>query len=445
MKEKINNFLITPYYILTLAIITIISWTFNLQLYGLIIICFLFIYNLLANKDTSPILPLIMFSSIIYSTSFKYININLLLWILTPIIIFSFIFYFIKNKTKLKKGKYFYGLLIAAIGLSLGGLFYDKLFTHFLTVSLLSFLIVFLYVFFYSTSNIDNFKKILLNTFLGVVFIVLSQIIIYYIKSDNYLHDLLTKNINLGWGNSNNAAFLLNILLPVAFLLSIKSKYSCLFLFLAFLQMLGIIFTLSRGNFVVGSIFFVLLSIIGLKNTKYKVNYIICLGVILLTSIILIFSNIESINIIKERLISYGLDDNGRFSLWQKGVNDFLISPIFGVGFYKDFITVDNLPLLYHNTIFQIIASLGLFGALSFILFFVQRYTIPFINYNTSNLFMFAIILISALYGLIDGNFTFIYNAFIVIFTYIVIEREKDTYNLFRKLKNTQKQKTAIN
>jgi O-antigen ligase len=351
-----------------------------------------------------------------------------------PFVLISMILYFVINKPEIKTGKFFYGLLFGAVGLSLGGLLYDGDITHFLTVGALSFLIVFLYVFFNSTTDAENFKSILIKSAVGVIFVVLAQILIYYVKTEDFIGEIVNKSINLGWGNSNNAAFILCVLLPVTFLLSIKYKFGFIFVFLAYLQIIGIIFTLSRGNFLIAALIFAALAVVSFIKSKNKWLYAGSIAILAIITIALIFGNIESINVIKDEFFQNGFDDNGRFELFQKAIEDFKLSPLFGVGFYKDFKFEDNLPLFYHNTPLQILASLGVFGSLCFVLFFIQRYMLPLKNFNLSNFYIFSVILITAGYGLIECNFTMIYNAFIVIGSYLIIEREKDTVNVFRRL-----------
>lgn len=427
-KNFIAKFFNSVYYIIFLTIIAFLCWYFNNYIISAIIFAVIIILILIFSKDTTPMIPPIMLSPYLFSENAIDIDITLLVLIFAPIITGAFIFYIIKNKPSFKNGKFLFGLLLAVPALSIGGLLFDKNIINNIIVFLSSSLIVFLYTFFSGTVSV-NYKKTLLNSITAIVILLLLQIFSYYFRVEDINYAIINKHIHLGWGNSNNVGLVLSMLLPLTFYKSLSNRF---FVLLAFLQYTGILFSLSRGNILFSGIFFVILLVFCIITNKDKILYLIMITLSFAIILFLVIFFKQYFTSVYNELSSLLLDDNGRFALFAESIESFKLNPLFGTGFYYKY---DIIPYWYHNTLLQILASMGIIGSLLFIPFFYQRYVVILKNFNKSNFFMLCSILLSALYGLVDCNFFFIYNAFLTIFIYLVIEKETDTKDIFKKLK----------
>ena len=64
-----------------------------------------------------------------------------------------------------------------------------------------------------------------------------------------------------------------------------------------------------------------------------------------------------------------GFSDNGRYALWRQAFDNFLASPMFGrgfCGFDVDTAVFGPLPKQAHNTVIQLLSSMGLVGLFSY-------------------------------------------------------------------------------
>ena len=111
-------------------------------------------------------------------------------------------------------------------------------------------------------------------------------------------------------------------------------------------------------------------------------------------------------------LLSAFFSDNGRFELWQSGIESFLSSPVFGMGFYgikfteETFVTAEFLPTMAHNTVVQLLGCMGLFGFLCY-LFYRIATVIPFVKRpSVEKSFIGMSVLVLLLESLLD-NFIF--------------------------------------
>lgn len=429
IKKNVEKFFNSPFYIPLLLAVTLTCWNLQQDAAGVAILCFFAVLTLVCGRDSSPLVPIAMFATAIFSRPAVQLDINLMLYIVSPPLLLSIIYHVIAYKPRLKAGKYFWGLLLAAIGLSLGGLLFDSVISHFLTVAGMGFLTLFLYVFFFSTAK--NFKRFAIDGFTALSLLIIFQVALYYIKAPDFEIAFRTKRIDLGWGNSNNAGLVLSMLLPVTFYKCTEKKWSVLFLLAAIAQYIAVLFTLSRGNMLFGGLMFVPLLIITFFFCKSRPLYLSCLAAAGAAALAVILFAPEFFATVSGKLTSLDLDDNGRFELFVQAFDDFKLNPLFGVGFFHNY---DVIPNWYHNTVLQVIGSLGIVGTLAFIPFFYQRYVMVFKKFNLCNFYMLCAVVLSALYGLVDCNFFFIYNAIFTVFIYIIIESETRTTDIVARL-----------
>lgn len=439
----LNRFFNHFIFIAIFAMITFFCWYNSREMAGISIMLIAAILVFLCCNDPSPLVPLVCFASIIFSTSGHKLDLEKVLYPIAPFLIIGFLYFIIKNKTAFVGGKYFWGLLLGAIGTSLGGLFYRFLPFEVTMVTAVSFGLVLLYVFF--STYTKNLKPILFNTMIAMSLVIMLQTLVFYMRCPDIEEAIYFKSLDLGWGASNTIGLYLSMFLPVYFYYAAKAKtFGFVFVLLAVIQFGVIVASLSRGNMLFSFLFFPVLLFSSYKQAKNKLSIFIGFLISLLVGIFLIFLLWEYAQDIIERLIAINFQGQTRITRYELAFRDFKRNPIFGISFFYH--QEYGLPFWYHNTILQLIGSLGIFGMAMFIPFFVQRYYLAMKYFNYSNFTMICIIILSALYAFIDVNFFLITNAILTIFIYCAMEKETDTINLFKvsfykqpKCKETEK------
>lgn len=422
----------SPYYTALIGISAFLIWYFDITAAGIFLFAAIFATVLLLFKDTTFLIPLIILCTFMISEQAAFFDYDIILYIVMPILVISFVVYFILKRPKLIKGKFFYGFLLASLAMVTGGIGFDYNIVNVMSVAGLSFAAFFVYIFFNSTGG-EDLKRAVLDSFIAVVIVILLQIFVYYIRGENFIVIVTYKYINVGWGISNNMAFVLSMLLPITFYRALNSKHYIFYLVLAIIQYAGIVLTMSRGNIIFGGLAFAVLFIICFKKTKEKYNYMIIATAAATMVLIVALIQRDIVIPVLEKLLEMSLGDNGRIELLIEGLESFKLNPIFGIGFFYKHALIPNW---FHNFPIQILASMGIIGVICYGVYFYQRYSIVIKNFNLSTFFMISAIILSGLYGLMECNFFFIYNMIFIMFLSIIIEKEKNTYNLYHAVKN---------
>lgn len=429
--NKLNNFLKSPAYVVCVTAVIFLGWLMQLYLPALYIICIFTAFLFFTQKDLTPVIVPVLLISYLFPYHATSINFFAALIPTLPVLLAAIIYYIIKNKPQITRGAYLAGFVIALIGVIPGGLFFDNAFIHFLTVSAVAAALVGIYIIFVSTCK-DNFKSTAFNAFTAIAVLILLQVVVFYIFAEDKSLVINYKEIHLGWGISNNIALVLCMLLPVTIYLASQNK-PWFYLPMAFLQAAAIFVVKSRGNMLIAAAFLPVLLVVSFLASKQKRVYIYSLMVtfaFVIAAVIIAFPTLKQIFAYSQNL---GFDDTGRFDLYREAFENFKLNPIFGVGFY--YLHGGEIPHWYHNTILQLLASLGVFGLLMFVPLLWQRYTTPLKRFNRLNFFLLCALVMSGLYALLDVNFFNIYPNLIIICMYIIIEREPNTVNLFKRFK----------
>ncbi|MBQ9706699.1 MAG: O-antigen ligase family protein [Clostridia bacterium] len=214
--------------------------------------------------------------------------------------------------------------------------------------------------------------------------------------------------LDLGWGVCNNIAPYITLGIPAALYLANYRKRGYIYYIIAFLLFAIQLPLQSRTAILAGVLTLILGSILlfiyGWNRYRQKTKYcmVVCLSVICITSITLLFTDLMD-------LIPRITDtsDNGRFVLWQRGLDAFANSPFFGSGFNKD-IGLDGTIIfcnMYHNEIIQVIATCGLYGLAGFAIHKYQLWTMIFRRPTLIRLHCGLMFFLIAVLSLFDNNF----------------------------------------
>ena len=255
-------------------------------------------------------------------------------------------------------------------------------------------------------------------------FVIIAEMIFMYITNDAIIADgtIRKEAIALGWGISNPIGNALVMLVPLLMLGSVRSKYYPVYLITAALTCAATFFTLSRNAIVVCLLLltasFVTAYFTSERKKLFGISLGCCMGILLIGA--LIFS--EKLGELLTYFTRMGSSDNGRFELWGQSFDNFLKSPIFGRGFFDwgemDVYEIASfVPTMSHNTVFQLLSSMGIFG-LGAYTFYRVKSLIPFFKNICCEKLMILYSVLALLLGSLLDNFVFYFQG---VFLYVIL------------------------
>ena len=228
-------------------------------------------------------------------------------------------------------------------------------------------------------------RFIFVSMLLAIVLIL--DVVNVYITRDVIVDGEAVKDkIFFGWGIWNTVGASLAVLIPVCFLGVMRSKWSALYFVVATLSFLAICMSLSRNALLFGGLAYALCAVascfIGLYKKVYRI--IVIFGALAVIAFGILFW--DKIAELLSDFLERGFSDNGRYELWKTGIENFLKAPVFGSGFFEfvsdTFVSATFFPKLAHNTIIQLLSSMGVFGLLAYSYYRASSF-VPFIKLPT--------------------------------------------------------------
>ncbi len=430
-NSVLSRFIETDFYILLIGALVFLSWVTNNLVPELIIIFFIMAYVLYTQKTMKALVPILIMIAFMLPANFQF-NDKSLYWyfgIIGLLPISGFFYFFIKNKIKFKKSRFLLPSVVFCAALLVSGLFSPYYFksVNFMMIACFVFLYLFIVLVLYNGIDKLEFRYIAKCLFMAGL-VIATQILIAYIRAGGFALGLKTKGTTeIGWGMSNTAAAALSMCVPVAFYMASKSRFNVLYIVAAVYFILGVLFTKSRG----GVLFMVLLlpvSIVSMFLQTQKGRRLRA-GVTLLTCLVgfavLLLAFWEDIGEVVT-LFKNGFDDSDRFPIYIKAINAFLEYPVFGVGWLFDTAGEEPFAIFFtvHSTIFQYIASGGIFLTLAAIWLFGKRYLTFYADFKPYHIFFLVSLLSHDLYGFIDNTATLPYCIMIAGIIFIALEKD---------------------
>ncbi len=447
MVLKLERFIQSKYYLLSVSIFTFLVWFINidsfgpnpyfdvLELIGISFFILLISLLLVLFKQTIYTFPLIIHGIVMLSNQsmgMTTLNELWLIYMLLAILVVAFIYHFIHFKVTIHWGYLGSGLLIFGIAylLSLIGYFADgKPFEMSVIMISLMGLIYFLLYIFYRSTNDQDFLSYLLKSLYYLSFVVILQtfvvLVIYFIDNQHlgsfmtileegiderwgYVKDGFYVRLNVGWGLGNNIGGILAMLLPVHMYFLFKKNNllkKILYLSLMILSLVTIVLTTSRGAYLGVAAFAVVFVVTFIKYAnfdyrKYKNHLFIGFGILLLIAIpvgIYMFDFFIS-------FMSGNSFLNGREIDWVDAWNFFLEHPIFGKSWYSDTWDLDSFRS-YHNTILHTMATMGLVGLAALIFHHYQVIKLFISKWSFETLIVAGMLIITHVHGLVDNTY----------------------------------------
>ncbi len=419
-----KKFFGSDFYIALQAILILLGWSLKIWVPMLCVVAALGALPLFLFRDSKPLLvPLVMFTVIIRDNR-HHLNSFAPLLVIVAVLVAAMIFNLIRFKRSFKpllpqniKG-FHLSLIALAIPFAFGGVGspYDHplaVLTAFALVLVIAGAYTYFTVTLRDSEDREKLPEYILKTLFATGVVITIQLIIYYAGLGD-INEVLTamsrKNIALGWAGPNNVAPMLSICVPATLYFCIKrNMFTPLFTFLALVEYVLIITTGCRGAILFTTIAMPPMILYVAVKSENKVSFILSVSVIFLVGVVLCAYYGNKVVEVLSVMLRKGLDDSNRSSLYDSAIKAFRQWPIFGAGWdYRlgGLAKNDYTPYWYHSTFFQILATMGLVGLVTFVFFYFWRYrTFLVMAKHPACLALLAGHALFDAYGMIDTNF----------------------------------------
>lgn len=198
--------------------------------------------------------------------------------------------------------------------------------------------------------------------------------------------------LRTGWGHYNTVGCTLAMCACATLYFAATKKHGWLFTAFGAVQMAGVVLTQSRGSILFGTIAFVgsLIVVFVKAQKREKIASAIVVGICAAAVIVLGLCFLDELKLFFKSMLSYGADDNGRVELFKKAWQYFLAAPLFGSGWGgEEWVSKFDLfhYFMAHNTVMQLLGSLGVFGTLAYAFHRFQTLTVLFRRRKTEKTF----------------------------------------------------------
>lgn len=435
--KKIEKFLNSGLYVAIVFLLVYLSWMFfkitppsNFNLFNIIGIFFfaVLMFLILAFFENTlyaaPIMLTFLFiiskGDMDFSTTTQgWIYIVLGLLILGPVV------HYIRFRPKIVVGKFAIGLVLIALAYLLSAI-HTPFDVEIIPVSIMGLIYLFFYVFL--TSGTKGNVKYIFYILLALNFLFVAQLGTHIFRGFLYNPHLpLAERLligwgrNLGWGNVNDLSFYIALTLPANVYFIIKNPKRYWFLwFVPVFGLIAVFLSQSRGGIlsftlsVIGSAILIFVK----ARRRVVIQLLIALGIVAI--MFYVFRDVfyawfnELLRTMDGDLNSFMTN---RITLYETGWRLFKKFPVFGAGW----LSLDNeFPgqrmFMYHSTIVQSLAAMGIFGAISLVFHYYQVVVFFFRRISLEKWLFIIGYLASQIHGLVDNvQFALPYSMIMVV------------------------------
>ena len=376
-------------------------------------------------------------SDFYFSGSGLFVSILLITIIVASTVAF-FVLRYKRGKLDLKKAPLLLPSLLLALALLLNGVFSEGYTVKNLAIGAFEVLTIFFFFYVFALGLVGEDRSTLVDRFCFITALIALLLALeigwlYLTNEALFVSGSIYKpQIVFGWGVSNTAGSMLCVLIPVCFLGVMRMKHAWFYLVAGTLAFGSIFLTLSRNSVLVSILTYAVCCVLAMIFGNYKKAMRIILPIMALVALVLIVLLWDKIEIVFRDYFNKGLSDSGRFSIWDSAIPSFLSAPLFGVGFFGVSYAPEMtafIPGMLHCTPFQVIASMGLFGILSYGYYRVMT-VIKALRRPTLVKTMLSAAMLVILVGSLLDNFIFymqqmIYPSIALALVYVVDENEE--------------------
>ena len=419
--RAIDKFYNSDWFVLFYSLVVLLSWTLECEYIAIMTSVVVLIYMFLTqeNLDRMALIAIVIPAMVDagmggrIKMSFIYMLIFLLL-----LVVASGIYYFVKvyknNDRKLLKSHFFVFYALTVLILCTSGLGYpgNTVLKVLIPVGV-HLALLGLYCILYKAGG-PKLKDTINKAIIALAGLIVAEMMIYFTRQNDVVYSIIMKSMSLGWAITNSVAVILAMAVPLCFYIAKDKKIQLPYMLLATIFYAFIFLTNCRSMIVAGTAIYlicIVLSFIFLNRWQSLVHLLLFAGVA--------FMAINKVfNQIFNQFLTMGLSDNGRMELWNYYLGEFKEHPIFGMGFYTDAKYQIDGMVRAHNTIIQIVASMGIIGILGAIPYYFQRYSLFVIKPTMYKLFAFVAYLAMVGYGLVDCA---VISSYKLIITYMLL------------------------
>lgn len=442
----LRTFFMGKWYPVWVAFSVLIGRASGLELYFVMLDFVLVSVALLVCDSLRPVLPnLITFLFRIplehspgfpnYST--YYSGAKMVFFIIFASLFFvSLTYFYIRNKvfvkTNILKTPLFVPLAVFSLSFLTAGMFSGTRMKEDLGFSLLQvfvFFIVYLILYYgLKRENVNEIRDYFVYISAICAVVLIFEVIDVFLRVDGAMvNGTINKNfVDFGWGISNTCGSALSVLTPMCMLgaMNAKRRYeSVIYFVIGTLTITAVYFTLARASVIVGTVGFIVCMITTCfaGNNKKTCRVATVFVVVIITTLIVVFK--EELSHMFVHFINKGLDDSGRYDVWNGALENFKRAPIFGSGYFSLGTgpkLAKFIPRLAHNTFLQLMSSMGIFGLVSYLVYRAFTFIPFFKHFKLWKLVLLTSCAILVFESWLD-NFifwfspTFVYNLVIII------------------------------
>lgn len=351
-----------------------------------------------------------------------------------PVLVISFVavfvalvYFFIKNKLisgrSLRSLPYLIPTAVLAVALMLGGIgsgewTVDEL--GFALVQIVSwFLIFYLFVLGLKNENAKDITRYVVYISSLIAMILIAEVLEIYLTTENMMNGEGTIDRHLlryGWGICNTAAQAVGVLVPVLFIGAIKGEkplYRIYYFTIATFAFVASIMNASRTALLTGAPIYIACLVVYVIKSKHKIRNMIEILAVIAALVACLMPVRESIALLIDNYTLRGINDSGRYVIWEYAIKMFSENKIFGLGTIAHAkispytsTHAEFLPFMVHNTPIQLLVGYGVVGFGAYI-FYRASTVIPFFRKPKLEKSMLGLALLSVLVGSLLDNFLF--------------------------------------
>lgn len=398
--NRINDFLASPNFIVTIMLLTVVSNIFSMELAVYSIFTVAIVYTCLFGRDLLPLMPIFICCYIAPSVSnnpgrneqsiFALSHGGIYLICLAGMIAAALIYRIVRDRRSFFATKFrlLPGMLILAGAYLLSGLgvpgYKGTAANNLLFAFAQSAAIVFPYLLFSVGVDWKNVRK---DYFAWIGFclggVLICQILWIYFSTNVVVDGIIHRDrIYTGWGMYNNMGGMLAMMIPFAFYLATKYHKGWLGTVVGSAFLICILLTCSRSSILTGTVIYLICVVLMLYYARNrKGNTIAVITFVCITALALILFHRPILRLFSD-LLNRGMDPSSRDTIYKQGLSLFVKYPLFGGSFFSpgykpwDWSTSAGFsnffPPRWHNTIIQLLASCGIVGLGAYLLHRVQ-------------------------------------------------------------------------
>jgi UDP-N-acetylglucosamine:LPS N-acetylglucosamine transferase len=265
----------------------------------------------------------------------------------------------------------------------------------------------------------------------------------------------------LAWGVATIVGAVIVLGIPAAMYLAKNCKCSFISYVSSLLFLAGAVLVNTRSAMIVGASFFLICAVIVCAKGKNRwFNRIYTLILIAFVCGVLIYIDTRVIPLneffdnIRNILRLDDIENDSRIPLFKNGIEDFRSSWLFGVGFNDggytpDVVTNNVYSRMYHNIIIQFLGSMGIVGALAFLVHIKHLGEVTVRRFSLDKLLLIFVPLMIISMSMVDNfffyaNFQIIYSVFLAIAEISLEQSREKSLSEHRRAEEGKKPRVAF-